>query len=127
MPPADLRALAVRVERLTGPDREVDAEIAFATGGGTSLLPVLSGSNIVAASLDCPRFTASLDAAASLVPKGWSYEVRCSGTGDRGQALIWNPMRAPGHQEHRVTGCATPALALTAAALRARADMGDAM
>ena len=143
-----LLALAERVEKETGPDRELDADVFMAFGRdqpfrgrfqawncpnnheiehGMSMdqaiaagCPTWRAANL----FHTPTYTASLDAAMTLVPEGWSFEVRCSGTGDRGQASAWNPMKAPGHEEVRVMGCATPALALTAAALRARAGMG---
>lgn len=66
-------------------------------------------------------YVTSIDAAMTLVPENLSFEVRRSGTGDKGQATIWNPMKAPTAEEWRVTGCSNPALALCAAALRAHA------
>lgn len=64
-----------------------------------------------------------LDAAITLVPEGMSFEVRSSGLGDKGQATVWNPMTQPGlssHESYRVNNCSGPAIALTAACLRAR-------
>lgn len=80
----------------------------------------------------CDQFKAMLaakayeSAAMMLVPEGLSYEVRRSGTGDKGQATIWNPMCVPGDpSEVRVVGCSAPALALAAACCRAMAQMGE--
>jgi len=115
-----LLALAERVEKLIGPDREVDAEIADAVhwddpitfSDDARLLP----------------YTASLDAAMTLVPEGWNWMA-----GNRNQptarAYVNNgelhftgaaARKNPAQQWHEVVA-ATPALALTAAALRARA------
>jgi len=99
----DLSSLIERIEKSEGADREIDRQIGLAV----SVQPA-------------PAYTASIDAAMTLVPEGWSFEVRSSGTGDPGQASVWNPMRAPGHEEYRVSNFATPALALCAAALKAR-------
>lgn len=112
--------LAVRVEALAEPSREVDCTIGKLIGFMPP--PELMTSSPWAFS---PDYTASLDAAMSLVPEGLSFEVRSSGTGDKGQALIWDPMTQPGlssHRQWRVTGCATPAMALAAASLRALAQ-----
>lgn len=135
----DLLRLAEMVEGLTGPDREVGCLIFQAIGAP---VPFQFASKLVALSFDeveqCyfapigdmrvryepPAYTASIDVAMTLVPEGLSFEVRSSGTGDKGQATIWNPLKAVGQQEWRVTGCKTPALALCAAALRARASIG---
>lgn len=99
-----LEALAARVEALAGPCREVDAEIA-----GTEVSTAMWHDED-----ESPSFTASLDAATTLVPSEafWSitmsadrrFHACCQRTGP----LDWRE-------------AATPALALTAAALRARA------
>jgi hypothetical protein len=66
------------------------------------------------------QYTRSVDAALSLVPEGWSWEVRKSEFGDCCQANCWNP--AGPYPRHLVQGRASlsPALALCLAALRAR-------
>jgi hypothetical protein len=100
----ELLALAERVEALTGPNFAVEQQVHAALGGDTLVVS--------------KPFTASLDAAMSLVPEGcMAAIVRFSnGTG-----------RANLHKGADVGGegidarAATPALALTAAALRARA------
>jgi hypothetical protein len=113
--PATLLALAERCEQAAGPDRELDAEISVVVGrhethverrsdGTTKLLP-WRGDGTGSYNIDCRRYTASLDAAVTLVPEGcgWMAMNNASKVG------VW-----PSHG-------ATPALALCAAALRARA------
>jgi hypothetical protein len=142
-----LSGLAERVKRATGPDRELDAAAFNAASDQVARwnrralqLPlekrrgryddgwvsVYAGKGLDDPyAEDLPRYTASIDAAMTLVPEGWSFEVRRSGTGDRGQATVWDPMCIPGRpSEVRVTGCANPALALTAACLKVRAAQG---
>lgn len=78
--------------------------------------------------ITAPPVTSSLDAAVALAARvlpGWSYEVRASGTGDKGQATVWNPLRAVGEIEFRVTGMPSPALALCLALVRAVAAKKD--
>lgn len=110
----DLEELACRVEKLTEPDREVDVEIwrglAYATPGyhPSDYDKALA-------------YTDSLDAAMSLVPEGWSVCV-VRGPFD-GAADV-----SPDFAESRPVSARakTPALALTAAALRARARSMEA-
>ena len=128
-----LIALAEKVERLTGPDRRVDGLIACAIfktvktdddliylspicksdecAPGTYWLVQRSGRSLQTA----PSYTASLDVAMTLVPKCYDWSLFF----DNGAALA-------GCQPASEDGCditdtpgATPALALTAAALRA--------
>ncbi len=117
---AELLALAERVEKAAGADRELDAEIA------RTLLPhnaeyitrsrdgwsyrIFAGVGWDDEWIETRRYTASLDAAASLVPAGWAWCVHDVG--------VASAMRAP--TIVKAQG-ATPALALTAAALRAMA------
>jgi hypothetical protein len=113
----DLLALAERVEQATGPCRNLDNSIRLATNGGCAFD-------------EDPAYTASLDAAMTLVPEGWNWmagnrnqpkarayvnngELHFEGvTAQRNPRLRWCEVVA-----------ATPALALTAAALRARTAM----
>lgn len=135
-----LETLADRIEGLTGPDREVDAEIVVALdirpawcvgyGRGIYVAKEASGEIVVRINTtgkksmghpnigDFPHFTASLDAAMTLMPAGFDFMLdnfdgaragfRCSAgvfvSGD------WCDCK----------GATTPALALCAAALRAR-------
>lgn len=137
----NLEDLAVRVEQASGPDRGVDADIELAIGNwseqhheawwhyeaaGESANPPLHQP----APPQC--FTKSLDAAMTLVPEGlrlqlseWDDEVDLRPKGPW-QAILTRPgagssfaeMNGVGRCEH----AATPALALTAAALRARSE-----
>lgn len=115
----EIKSLIERIEKSEGADRELDHAIYEALGKPVVRMASASthGTDLVNWA---PFYSASLDAAVTLVPEGWSFEVRSSGTGDPGQASVWNPMRAPGHEEYRVSNFATPALALCAAALKAR-------
>ncbi len=102
MTAAELIALAERVEGLTGPCRETDGEIEWLL----QLAPCdISG-----------PFTASLDAALGLVPEGHYWALLMHGEEDGFQATC-----TPLHAGLDWRRAATPALALTAAALRARA------
>lgn len=131
-----LLELAARVEAAEGPDRVLDAEVAEAIGyrrvfpRGPCRDPDrrrwvddrgmgigwLDGSDHFP-----PRYTASLDAAMTLVPEGWEWSLEAEET-----EMVW-PVLSPwthrcqmGHLIDREA--ATPALALCAAALRARAS-----
>lgn len=103
---ADVLALAARVEALTGPDRAVDTEIEAARGW-----PDVQWTGAAR------RYTASLDAAASLVPAGWGYILHHYPDGSA-NAFVYESQ----DDTHNPVGGATPALALTAAALRAIAE-----
>lgn len=108
---AELLALAARVEAATGADRELDAAVAVAR----HMLPEPYDG--------WPRFTASLDAAVSLVPGGmqWSVTRRLIGSEWVNTAQVWGI----GARSKRDAQAATPALALTGAALRAMAEEAD--
>ena len=102
-----LLALAERCEKATGGDRELDEEIGAAIGKPSHFTDD-EGSRFRITR----RYTASLDAAMSLVPEGDLHlEIK------RGKvwAFVGSPIRA--------ATAATPALALCAAALRARATL----
>jgi hypothetical protein len=119
--------IAERVEALTGPDHTLDGEILVA------FHPKLAGTPRAAAPYH--RYTASLDAAMSLRPEGWragfEESARCDES-DKAYAWVWpwessyDPDCQEGQQGNPDAShgyAATPALALTAAALRARAAM----
>jgi len=125
----ELLALAARVEQATGPCAELDAQIGrFAASEFLGYVPDEPQHG-------CQKFTASLDAAMSLVPEDLSWEVRRSGGGGGGQAIIWDYQRQPGcvggrlgGGDIRVRSAATPALALVSASLRARAaEQGEGL
>lgn len=72
---------------------------------------------VVAGALGAPRLTTSLDAALTLVPEGWTWDVDATAP-ECGVDWTLHPQ---GLEEFAVTGTApTPALALCIAALKAR-------
>ena len=125
---ATLLALAERCEQAAGPNNGLDAEIALAIGytherRGTERAcwwrtPAGQQLAYVGYKNHPPFFTGSLDAAVTLVPEGWIYEL---GRGESGTSRslcrmsdelgIWTGWAV----------AATAALAICAAALRARA------
>ena len=113
----DNQKLSARVEALEGPERGIDAQIHFAVREGIGC----------GMAQDAPRYTASLDAAMSLVPQG------CGWIAGWGQVLPDEPMGGAHITAHSVFAgydvandviaegeAVTPALALCAAALKAR-------
>lgn len=131
-----LELLAARVEAATGADRKLDAEIRCAVFAPPSAFvkqsPYNGASCIYVVGFDGkvllwePRglsqeqhlgsFTASLDAAMTLVPPPAKWSITSSGEDESWQAWVW--LEGGSGPERRTA--ATPALALTAAALRAR-------
>ena len=120
---ATLLALAERCEQAAGPDRGWDAEIAVALFGGNVIYGLgtdqwrrieITGARRMNHPL--PPYTASLDAAVTLVPEGWTWGRFHSG------AVECMTLNGPGNSIlfERGEGIST-ALALCAAALRARA------
>lgn len=124
--PTDAIDLIARTQKATGPDRELDLEILNYDGrqppwiwldraSGTITReqygPGAAGNPV--ASLEC--FTGSVDAALTLIPDGyaWRLDQALSDAGDK--TLAWASVE--GFHANRV---ATPALALCAAALKAR-------
>jgi hypothetical protein len=106
----ELLALAERVEALDGPDRDVDAAVAKIIGHALLTWRIDGKRDTTARA-----FTASLDAAMSLVPEGWGFVV---GVRNGPFADCFDPQLYPNQE----CEAATPALALTAAALRALAE-----
>lgn len=110
-----LLELAARCEAATGPDRELDLAIAEALR-----LPRQRNGSV---NISAP-FTASLDAAVTLVLEGWDWSVgiiKGDGSFPPAEANV-----SPNYQPFPVdldlnADAQTPALALCAAALRARA------
>lgn len=138
----ELVALAARVEAAGGGDRELDCRVAAAAGGFFELPPKWEGGPIGYGYLDAdggevrpghggdqlvPRYTRSLDAAMTLVPVGWRV-------GSLGETVIegddpWNvrllEKRFDGRAKRAEANAAAPALALTAACLKARAQQQE--
>ena len=102
----DLNTLASMVEAATGFDPGLDRRIAEAVFGDS---PVIAR-----------EYTRSLDAAMTLVPEGCAFEVTT--TGYKPGATVCGLIMGDVHEG---AYAATPALALTAAALRSRAAMGE--
>jgi hypothetical protein len=101
--------LAERCEAATGPDRELDAEIAQVVGAQPVM--ICDTGNV----LIYQSFTASLDAAMTLVPEGRRWLLQTLMTGKYRAEADWNGSGQG----------STPALALCAAALRAIAARKD--
>lgn len=99
--------LITRLERAEGPDRELDAMIQHRITSGMGC----------GAAQDAPRYTASLDAALALVPDGWHMSVNTTvGALLQGSAAVRDRDGGPSF----ASAASTPALALAAAALKAR-------
>jgi len=126
----DVLALAARVEAATGADRELDAAISCALKF-PDLCPAqpddfdgkygYSAGNIKCEHgfLMADRYSASLDAALSLVPSGWV----CTHAYFNDQRAVFNFTKWRDGNPMYASGVAlTPALALTAACLRAIAE-----
>jgi hypothetical protein len=135
---ADLHSLAARAEAAEGPDRQLDALICIVAGfaeGNTVAFKTgwCAGSETNPRPVEAPAYTASLDAALTLVPDGWSVFLLRLPEG-RGEAslLEFGEPDEKGKRWRRAdmidTGrctASTPALALVAACLKARATQGE--
>jgi len=134
----ELEKLAERVEGLSGPDREVDAAIALASGWrvcrGNWWTPDQASRAKKArrsiwssgSPVQLPAYTASLDAAMTLVPEGLGLHINRYWTASH-DGPVWSCEISTGglpNKPRQVFDCydaAGPAQALTAASLRARA------
>lgn len=124
-----MRDLIARLEAAQGPDRELDGEIAVAVQGGeivwkqANYTMEMYPSHRYAstnhyggfANEHVPLFTASIDAALTLVPDGWSWSLY-DVIGKPESVRMWR------HPMDVLTSAATPALALCIAALKARSN-----
>lgn len=101
--------LITRLESADGPDRELDCRIWCAMRGADFDLysQVVPNFN----EWQAPRYTASIDAALTLVPEGWKWAVT-----SKNSACCHEQHIAPLNWFY----ASTPALALAAAALKAR-------
>lgn len=121
--------LAARCEAAEGPDRELDLSIALACGVAFKQRPKYRRGHYIGSKPvqtgwkpDPLRYTASLDAAMTLVPEGCSVSIEAIVCGDESrciQADVWSGARP---ELAMAEVWSTPALALCAAALRARAS-----
>jgi len=116
--------LAARVEAATGADRELDAAIFRLLGWLPIDNPTHAGGlvgrwtrgGVMSGHSGPPDYTRSVDAALMLVPDGYFARIYCEAP----QAIIVAWTDTVGWEEVcRSALCSTPALALTAAALRA--------
>lgn len=123
--------LAERCEKATGPDRELDQELFDLLWPLRSLngLTWREGGTrgILTSDALTPRYTSSLDAAMSLVPEGWLIEKQGEYPFPDDESRPFFCRVRPRHvgkadQAIHVMDVATPALALTAAAIRSRAS-----
>lgn len=114
--------LIAKLEVASGPDRDLDCEIACLVLGYITVpeRPWLfyDPADKWHRSRKPPQYTASIDAALTLVPEGCLWKVACAGDDRPGlfDALAM-PIKGP---DLFAQGAATPALALCIASLRAR-------
>lgn len=120
IPENEWLALAERCEAASGPDRETDCRIRCAINGEDfdtyrAVVPALG-------QWMTPAYTASIDSAMTLVPVPQSFVIsHCGNTVAHVQLIGGDPCS----DDPEFTGrAATPALALCAAALKARASGG---
>jgi hypothetical protein len=110
-----MKELAERCEQATGPDRLLDGEI-WREAHGLTIYDVLTPEGEISVSV--PYLTASLDAAMTLVPEGRGLIYKRHGIKN-----VWRVQIHSGDETTFIEGdAATPALALCAAALKARAS-----
>lgn len=85
-----MNTMLERLEKATGPDRELDCLLAVAIGGFHTKPPKYEGGDVLycrydqdgtlimpgqAGDMMVPRYTASIDAALTLMPPGWEFEL----------------------------------------------------
>jgi len=111
-----LEELAVRCEAATGADREVDAEIRCALNGiEYPIADTLHGRLMRQVRQDCAEcYTGSVDAAMTLIPDGEEWSLHKVLYDNKGCPAAIVNLELP------EVLAMTPALALTAASLRAR-------
>jgi hypothetical protein len=133
-----LLELASRCEQATGPDRELDAAIALEACGFYIAAPRYEGDPVAYGYTDkdgirvepghggmqlVPNFTASLDAAMSLVPEGAGINLERFWVreGPRWSCILSQGLTRAG--DAYIQQAASGALVLTAAALRSHAEL----
>jgi len=140
LPEDRLNALALACEMASGPDRKIDGEIdrlfnkrpahgdfdasesAFWRVGESNGL-LIRGDGYARDSFCAASYTGSLDAARMIVPEGCTWSVGDWSAKDQAaSATVWPVLKGSfGVDYSGIVKAATPALALTAAALRALA------
>lgn len=127
---ATLPSLIERLEKAEGPDRELDEDIAKATGWWWDHVEALwideTGNEIQD---ECPEFTASLDVAVGLVPEGWNWQlygrdVLAQTNHPLGVGRPYCILSLPGTREAGGRGV-TPAIAVCIASLKAHQSEKD--
>lgn len=139
-----LETLALRCESAKGPDRELDRDIADAIGLGPDdswerprdepatatsrgIVRLDKGSWIKGGRIrDSARYTASLDAAMTLVPDGMEFTLHHWRNASKEAPYLATAKVQLGSimdPETKADFCRSPALALTAAALRAKSHL----
>ena len=114
-----MKELIERLEDATGPDRELDAEIArLVTGRGVTVAP-LSGPRYDGDGEPVPAYTASLDAALTLMPRGavlqnLTLRMQPEMGGKMYSAVVWHGSLFPSGGQRSFE------LAVACAALKAR-------
>ena len=121
--PTTLLALAERCEQAAGPDRELDCHI-HALIEGRNIRPERWIETVRLHDHAVPRYTASLDAAVTLVPEGYYWQA-ANGKRRHSEPQACADLfvaHGPNRGDMSFTAdAATAALALCAAALRVRA------
>lgn len=127
--------LIARIEAATEGSRELDCVIAVASGEffikgeicGEPAYCYIDSDEVLhmpgngGGAAMVPNYSESVDAALTLVPEGWSHGYRLTTANDDLGSLVEAWVRTKGRMWHGVTH-STPALALCAAALRARSE-----
>lgn len=110
--------LIARLEAATGPSRELDKAILLALGYSWRGMAYWSRDDSHTWE-GSTNFTASIDAALTLVPDGASWDVRWK-SGDKNASVTFYPPGDDPDDYFHVWEAATPALAICIAALRAK-------
>lgn len=119
----DIAELIARLEKATGPDHELDELIGEVVLGMTRC--TINGCGVVH---DADNYTVNIDAALTLVPEGFYWDVSFGVTTDSGHGPFWAECysfdKCVGFwgPEPATFGALTPALALCIAALKARTE-----
>lgn len=126
-----IMALADRVEALNGPNRDIGREVLLACGWTKSIVGHFFGpmyrwrSPDGKIDFDDDNFllhdpTASIDSAMSLVPEGWEWQLWHGGVVSLKPNVVFISLREGAERRFEFrSDAASPALALTAASLRA--------